>query len=199
MSSAAPPPPPPGGYPAAYPARPQKYRPSGWWFVLGSGLVVLAIGIAVGVFVWLLAAFLDFDAIVDADGQPHNVTVGTDRDRMLWTDSTAQSCRLIDLDSGEPIPLHRVSGDFSRSDSHGDFEGFLRFSPGSGHVVITCVQTDGSSPGSVLIGPMPRIGSLVAGVLIAILVPALLGLAGLVIIIVNGILWSTRQPRPKGV
>ena len=195
-------PPPPGGYPGyppAYPQRPQKYRPSGWWFALGAGLIVVAIGTGVGMFIWLLAGFLDFDATIDADGQPHNVSVGTDGDRMLWTDSTAQTCRLIDLDSGEPIELHKVSGDFSRSDDNGDFEGFLKFSPGSGHLEITCVQTDGSSPGPVLIGPMPRIGSVVVGLLIAILVPSVLGLAGLVIIVVNGVLWSTRQPRPKGV
>ena len=152
MSTAPPPPGPPGplyGYPPPYPQKPQKYRPSGWWFALGTGLIVIAIGTAIGVFVWLVAAFLDFDAYVDADGQPHNVTVSTDSERMLWMDSTAQSCRIIDRETGDTIPLHRVSGDFSRSDSRGDFEGLLKFDPGSGHIEITCVQTDGSSPGSV--------------------------------------------------
>ena len=201
MSTAPPPPGPPGpppyGYPPPYPQKPQKYRPSGWWFALGTGLIVVAIGTAIGVFVWLVAAFLDFDAYVDADGQPHNVTVSTDGERMLWMDSSAQSCRIIDRDTGDAIPLHRVSGDFSRSDSRGDFEGLLKFDPGSGHIEITCVQTDGSSPGTILISAMPRIGSIVVGVLVAILVPGLLGLAGLVILLVTGILWSTRQPRPK--
>jgi hypothetical protein len=166
--------------------------------VLGTGLIVVAVGTAIGVFVWLVAAFLDFDAYVDADGQPHNVTVSTDGERMLWMDSTAQSCRIIDRDTGDAIPLHRVSGDFSRSDSRGDFEGLLKFDPGSGHIEITCAQTDGSSPGTILISAMPRIGSIVVGVLVAILVPGLLGLAGLVVLLVTGILWSTRQPRPKG-
>jgi len=187
----------PGGYRPAYPQRPPKYRPSAWWFGLGIGLVLAAVAIAVGMFIWILAAFLDFDATVDADGQPHNLSVGTDRNRMLWMDSTAQTCRVIDLDTGEPIPLRPVSGNFSRSDSNGDFEGLLQFDPGSGHIEITCVETDQSSPGTVLIGPVPRIGSFVVGILVAIFVPALLGLAGLVVIIVNGVLWSTRQPKPK--
>jgi hypothetical protein len=199
VSSAPPPYGYPPQYPAAYPPRPQKYRPSGWWFVLGTGLIIIAIGIAVGIFVWLLAAFLDFDATIDADGRPHNVTVGTDGDRMLWTDSSAQTCRLTDLDTGKPIPLHQVDGSFSRSDDQGDFEGFLSFDPGSGHVEITCVQTDGSTPGTVLISSVPPIGSFVVGILVAIFVPGLLGLAGLVVILVNGILWSTRQPKPKGI
>jgi hypothetical protein len=159
---------------------------------------VLAIGIGIGIFIWLVAAFLDFDAYVDADGQPHNVTVSTDSERMLWMDSSAQSCRIIDRETGEPIPLHEVSGSFSRSDDRGDFEGLQKFDPGSGHLEVTCVQTDGSSPGTVLISAAPRIGSLVVGILVAIFVPGILGLAGLVIILVNGILWSTRQPRPKG-
>ncbi|HEU5035794.1 MAG TPA: hypothetical protein VFT70_02230 [Nocardioides sp.] len=196
MSSAPPPPGPPYGYPPPYPPRPQKYRPSGWWFALGIGLFVLAAGTAIGVFVWILAAFLDFDAYVDADGRPHEVTVSTDGDRMLWMDSTAQSCRVIDRETGKPIPLHGVSGHFSRSDDRGDFEGLQKFDPGSGHLEITCVQTDGGAPGTVLISAAPRIGSLVAGILVAIFVPGILGLAGLVVIIVNGILWSTRQPRP---
>jgi hypothetical protein len=199
VSSAPPPYGYPPAYPAGYPQRPQKYRPSGWWFVLGTGLIIVAIGIAVGVFIWLLAAFLDFDATIDADGKPHHVTVGTDRDRMLWTDSTAQRCQLVDLSTNKRIPLHQVDGNFSTSDENGDFEGFLSFDPGSGNIEITCVQTDGSTPGTVLIGPLPRVDSLVVGVLIAIFVPAILGLTGLVIIILNGILWSTRQPKPKGV
>ncbi len=197
MSSAPPPAGPPYGYQPAYPRPPQKYRPSAWWFVLGIGLVVMGIGIAVGIFIWLLAAFLHFDATIDADGQPRNVTVGTDRDRMLWMDSGSQRCRVVDLDTGQPIPLRPVDGDFSRSDGNGDFEGLLRFDPRSGHLQITCVQTDGSAPGTVLIGPVPRIGSLVAGVLLVIFVPAVLGLAGLIVIIVTGVLWSSRQPRPQ--
>jgi hypothetical protein len=199
VSTAPPPAGPPYGYRPAYPQPPQKYRPSGWWFALGIGLVLMGIGIAVGIFIWLLVAFLDFDATIDADGQPRDVTVGTDRDRMLWMDSDTQRCQVIDRETGDPIPLRRVSGEFSRSDDGGDFEGLLRFDPGSGQIQITCVQTDGSNPGTVLIGPVPRIGSLVVGVLLVIVVPGVLGLAGLTVIIVTGILWSTRRPRPKGV
>jgi hypothetical protein len=161
---------------------------------------VLAVLVAVGVFVWLLAGFLDFDAKVPADGRPHHVAVATDGDRMLWTESPDQECQVVDLATGEPIPLRRVGGSFTRSDSDGDLTGARRFAPGSGDLSVTCISPAFHRPdsGTVVIGPMPHIGSLVAGVLAMILVPGLLGLAGLVILLVNGILWSTRQPRPRG-
>ncbi len=77
-----------------------------------------------------------------------------------------------------------------------------RFDPGSGRLEVTCSPFNGprgvAGGDTVLIGPMPRIGSYVVGILVAILVPGLLGLAGFVVLLVTGILWSTRQPRPRG-
>mgnify|MGYP001000725183 CR=1 FL=1 len=194
--------PPPGqplGLPLSGPPRPQKYRPSAGWLVLGTGLVMAAFAIGIAMFVWLLVGLLDFDAIVAADGQPHDVSVGTDRDRMLWMDSTAQSCDVVDLDSGQPVELRAVDEEFSRSDANGDFEGLLRFDPGSGHLEITCTQTDGGPEGSVLVSALPRIDSAAIGFLVAIVVPAFLGLVGLVVILWTGVLWSLRPPRPRGV
>ena len=91
-----------------------------------------------------------------------------------------------------------MNGEFRRSDGNGDFEGFLSFDPGSGDLQITCDQTDGGPPGSVLVSAKPRLGSIVVGLLLAVGVPGLLGLVGLVVILVNGVLWSTRPPRPAG-
>lgn len=192
---------PPSGYPPGYRPPPAKYRPSAAWFVVGIGLVLAAAAVAVGMFVWLLVGFLHTDATVSVDGQPHRVTVGTDGDRMLWTSAAGQSCRVVDLATGQQVPMGRVSGSFTRSDSNGDFTGVQRFDPGSGRLEVTCTPFAGprdvAGGDTVLIGPMPRIGSFVVGILVAILVPGLLGLAGFVVLMVTGILWSTRQPRPK--
>lgn len=188
----------PPGYPPG-PQKPQKPRPSAGWFVLGSGLIIVAVVFGIAMFVWLLAGFLDFDTTVDADGQPHTVSVGTDRDRMLWMDSTTQSCEVVDADTGQPIPLRTVDGEFSRSDSNGDFQGLQRFDPGSGHLEITCVQTDQGPAGTVLISAFPRIGSFVVAILVAVLVPSVLGLLGLIVLIWTGVLWSVRPARPKRV
>lgn len=187
----------PSGYPPGQPARPVKYRPSWWWFVVGGGLIVLGVVVAVGLFIWALSGFLRSDATVAADGQAHTVTVGTGGERMLWLDDDHQTCTITDVRSGETIPLERVSGSFERSDSHGDLEGLYKFSPGSGKLSVTCEQAGVGRVGTVLIGPMPEIGSFVVGILLAIFVPGLLGLAGLIILVVTGILFATRQARPK--
>lgn len=187
----------PSGYPPGYPQRPVKYRPSGWWFAVGGGLVALAIIAGIGFIAWALSGFLSSDALVRADGRPHQVSVGTDGDRMLWMDSDFQSCEIVDTSTGEPIRLRPVSGSFERSDSDGDFEGLYRFDPGSGELSVTCVESTIGSADSVLITPMPKIGSFVVGILLAILVPGLLGLAGVVVLIATTILFATRQPRPK--
>lgn len=157
-----------------------------------------SVAIGIGVFVWLLVGLLDFDTIVEADGTTNLVTVGTDRDRMLWMDSTTQTCVVVDHRTGEEIALRPVDGEFTRSDSNGDFEGLLRFDPGSGRIEITCTQTDGTAPGPVMVSAVPRLGSAAAGIVFAVLVPGLLGLAGIVIILWTGILWSLRPPRPRG-
>jgi hypothetical protein len=162
--------------------------------VLGAALVVAAVGAFVGLFVWTLSGFLDTDATIDADGQPHQVSVGTDRDRMLWLeDGFGQQCRVVDRATGEMIPLDPVGGSYDRSDGSGEWHGASRFDPGSGDLEVTC----GPAEGSVLIGPAPRIGSFVIGILATILVPLALGLTGLIILIVTGILFAVRPARPK--
>ncbi|GAB2450202.1 hypothetical protein GCM10027062_34260 [Nocardioides hungaricus] len=165
----------------------------------GIALIVVAVVVAVGIFVWLLAGFLDTDATVRADGEPRQVSVGTDGDRMLWLDDQTTSCRIVDGETGAKIPVRTVTGSFERSDSNGDLVGLYRFSPGSGSLEVTCTSSlAGIGPAPVvLIGPMPQIGNFVVGILLAILIPGLLGLAGLVMLIVTGILWSVRDPRPK--
>ncbi|MBZ5737041.1 hypothetical protein [Nocardioides mangrovi] len=187
----------PSGYPPGYPARPVKYRPSWVWFVVGGGLIVVAIVVAIGLFVWALAGFLDSDATVRADGRPHTVTVGTDGDRMLWLDDARQTCSITDLETGQPIDYRPVSGSFERNDSHGDLEGLYRFDPGSGHLRVQCDPAGIAQTESVLIGPMPKIGSFVLAIALGILIPGLLGLTGIVILLVTGILFATRQSRPK--
>jgi hypothetical protein len=183
----------PSGYPPGQPPLPPKKRPSGWWFVVGGALVVAAIVAAVGLFIWTLSGFLDTDARVAADGQPHQVTVGTGEDRMLWMeDGFGQSCQVIDLDTGDTIRLRSVGGSYNRSDTGGDWHGVARFDPGSGHLEVTC-----SSSGTALIGPAPKIGTFVGGILATIFVPLFLGLFGIAILIVTGILFSTRPARPR--
>jgi hypothetical protein len=187
----------PSGYPPGYPQRPVKYRPSWVWFLVGGGLIVAALVVAVALFAWALSGFLDTDASVRADGQAHTVTVGTDGDRMLWLDDAGQTCTITDTESGAAIEQRPVSGSFNRNDSNGDLQGLYTFDPGSGHLSVTCDAAGFARTGSVVIGPKPAIGNFVLGILLGILVPGALGLAGAVILLVTGILFATRPSRPK--
>lgn len=187
--------------PASPPA--PKPRPSGWWFVVGVGLIVLAIAAAIALAIWTFSSFFHTDARVEADGQPHHVTVDTDRDRMVWLDETTVPvrCTVVDSATGEAITLRHVDGEFRRSNgTMGDWVGTYRFDPGSGHLVVTCGPTgaaDWLMGVYVEIGPSPSFGGLAGGILLTMLVPGLLGLTGVAVLIVTGIFFATRPPRRK--
>lgn len=199
----------PSGYPPGQPPRPQKYRPSWAWFLVGGGLIALGLVAGVALFIWTLSAFFTTDARVPADGEPHAVTVDTDGDRMLWRDDDVfdPGCRIVDRASGREIPLRPVTSQFSRSTGDDDLVAAYRFAPGSGDLEVTCsAQADtGGDPDwemswgeEVVIGPAPSVGGFVGGLIATIAVPSLLGLFGLATLIVNGVFWATRPARPKG-
>ena len=180
------PPPPPPQRP------PQKPRPSGWWFVVGGGLMLVGLVVGVTAFVLLFRGLLTTDASVPVDGEGHRVSVPTDGDRLLWADTEAQrpQCTVTDRESGREIPLETPHGDFERNEQ----TAVRSFDSGSGDLDITC---DGDPDTEVEIGPAPSIRSFVGGILAAVLAPLLLGGAGFVIVLVTGVLWSTRPARPK--
>jgi hypothetical protein len=199
----------PSGYPPGQPPLPTRYRPSGWWFVLGGALVVAAIVAGIGLFVWTLSAFLTTDATVGADGQAHRVSVDTDGDRMLWVQAAvpAPDCEVVDTATGRPVALSPVTSHLTKDVGDGEWRAAYRFAPGSGELEVTCAGAPdvGTGPDrqmtwgpKVQIGPAPSIGGFVGGVLATIAVPSLLGLSGVAILVVTGVLWATRPARPKG-
>lgn len=176
-----------------YDARPRerRRRPSGWWFVVGGVLVLVAIVAFVALFAWTLTGFLDTDAKVAADGRAETVRLEGDDRRMLWLeDGLSQTCVVTDPASGEEVATRSVTGDFSRSEGDTGWTGSVTFAPGSGSVEVTC-----TGGGSVVVGPAPAIGSFVVGLLATILVPLLLGGSGVVVLIVTGVLFATGRPR----
>ena len=174
------------------PRPPQKPRPSGWWFVLGGGLMLVGLAVGVTAFVLLFRGLLTTDASVPVDGESHRVSVPTDGDRLLWADARAQRphCTVTDRESGREIPLEGTTGDFERNGQ----AAVRSFDSGSGDLDIACEGDPGTE---VEIGPAPSIPSFVGGVLAAVLAPLLLGGAGFVIVLVTGVLRSTRPERPK--
>ena len=178
--------PPPPPLPAAAEA-----RPSGWWFVVGGGLMLVGLAVGVTAFVLLFRGIMTTDASVPVDGDSHRVSVPTDGDRMIWADTRAQrpQCKVTDRESGQEIPLEPTSGNFERNEQ----TAVRSFDSGSGDLDVTC---EGDPATAVEIGPAPGIPSFVGGILAAVLAPLLLGGAGFVIVLVTGVLWSTRPARP---
>ena len=68
------------------------------------------------------------------------------------------------------------------------------FDPGSGNLDITCAGEPGTE---IEIGPAPSLTGLVGGILAAVGIPLLLGGAGFLIVVITGILFATRPPRPR--
>lgn len=206
MSEQQPPLQPPYGVPSGYPPGqpplpPTKPRPSAIWFAVGGFLLVLSVVVAIGLFIWTLSGFFETDARVAADGRPHEITVGTDGDRMLWKsdDVFDSGCRVVDLATEQQIPLRAAGGSFTRSTGSGDWVGSYRFDPGSGHLIVTCKAGpfDGDQLSEVEIGPAPQIGNFVGGLVATIAIPTLIGLTGLAVLLVTGILWTTRPSRRR--
>lgn len=175
------------------PPVPAKVRPSGWWFALGGGLLVAAVASGIGLFVWTLSSFLGVDASVSADGDPHQVTIDHDGDLMLWVAETVvpPECRVVDTATGTELQQRDPTGEFRREvPGEGDWIGFAVV-PGAVEVEVTCSRL-GTPSEQVEIGPAPSLGSFGLGLLLTIAVPLVLGGLGLVVLLVTGILWSTR-------
>ena len=184
---------PPGPPPYAVAPPLRRTRPNGWWFVVGGALVVVGVVAGVVLFLSTLSGFLATDARFEAGGT-QEIEVPTDGERMLWVEpGSSKRCRVVDLDTGRPVATHPVGGDLRRSDPSGEWVGTLRFDPGSGRLSVTCPH----AVGEVLVGPAPSVGGFVGGLLLTVLVPLVLGGAGLVVLVLTGVLWATRPPRVR--
>ena len=166
----------------------------GSWSAAGSSWSRRSVA-AVGLFIWTLAGFLDTDATVAADGAPApGHASATGGDRMLWLED-GFATRLPGRRPPRPATQIRprpgrgvvrplgLAGRLARRRALrprlGRPRGHLRRRPDRARS---------------LIGPAPRIGSFVGGLLATIFVPLVLGLLGLAVLIVTGILFGRRAP-----
>lgn len=198
MSQQPPPPPqqppyggqPPYGAPPPYAAPPKKPRPRALWFVVGGVLLVLAPLVFVGALFSVLRPLTQEDAVFAADGQPHQVSVDADAERALFSeDGSPVSCSATD-GSGEEIEFRNVTGEFTIN----EWQALGRFDTGDGELTFTCENASGSD---VRIAQLPSTATFVVGLLVGLIVPLVLGLAGIVILIVTGVLFATRPPRSR--
>ena len=179
------------GQPPPYGAAPVKYRPRARWFVIGAGLVLAAIALFVGALVAILGPLFHEDAVFPAS-EPHTINVPAHSQRALYSDGdSGLTCSAVD-GTGTALPLRLVTGDFTVN----QWTAVFRFDTGDGEVTLDCSLTGDSS--QVRVGELPSTGTFVIGLVVGILGPLVLGLAGGLILVITFIRSLTRQPRPRG-
>ncbi len=179
------------GQPPPYGAAPVKYRPRARWFVIGAGLVLAAIALFVGALVAILGPLFHEDAVFPAS-EPHTINVPAHSQRALYSDGdSGLTCSAVD-GTGTALPLRLVTGDFTVN----QWTAVFRFDTGDGEVTLDCSLTGDSS--QVRVGELPSTGTFVIGLVVGILGPLVLGLAGVLILVITFIRSLTRQPRPRG-
>ncbi len=179
--------PPPYGAP---PPGPTGTRPSRWWFVVGAGLLLAAVLLAVLTVIRAVGAFVEVDATV----QPgESATVALDgAQRLVWVDpARPAACSIVDPGTGREVATSTPGATYTKSFNGQDWEGVAVFTPTSPSVEITC-----RAGGPLQVGPAPDVGGL-RGLLVGVGVPLVLGLAGLLVLVVTGILYATRPPRSR--
>ena len=62
-------------------------------------------------------------------------------------------------------------------------------------MVVEC--TSSVADAQARVGQVPSTGGFVAGLLVAVLGPVVLGLGGIAVLVVTGILYGVRPPRPR--
>ncbi len=168
----------------------QKHRPRARWFVVGGLLLVLAPVVFVGALFTVLGPLFREDAVFAADGQPHAVSVAAGQQRALFTSTgTDAVCRATD-GTGAEVAFTGVGGSFTVN----EWQAVARFETGDGDLTFTC-RGAGTS-GDVRVGQLPSGSAVVGGLAVGILLPLALGGAGLVVLLVTGVLWATRPARP---
>jgi hypothetical protein len=186
----------PGSPQYGVPPPPQKRRrPSGWWFVLAVGLMVVGVAVGVTVLVLTIKSFTETDAKISADGRPHQVSVATDSERMIWVVENDQaSCTIVDRETGAEVEYTGTpDASYTKSSDGSDWEGDQTFDPGSGQLEVTCTQ-DG---GPIQIGPAPDFGDFFGGLAIGVFLPFFIGGVGFLMLIVVIVLFVTGSPRKE--
>ena len=148
---------------------------------------------AVAAFVWFLVraidGFGDVEASIPANGAAHQVTVAPEEEKFLWVrEYDVADCQIRDQGRGVAVEVRPVSATYKRG---GSWVADARFDGGSGRLEVACATSGGPAE----IGPAVDVPSFVTSLLLAILLPLALGLAGVVVLIVTGILWAVRPAR----
>jgi hypothetical protein len=177
------------------PAPPRRPRPRAAWFFVGGALLLLGVVAFATLLILTIsrASQTDDVATIDASGQPVRLEVTPDEKRMLFVveGQPAPRCTLADADAA-PVPVDEVTGSVTVDADGTTWSGFGTFTATTSEVTLTCPEATAGQ--QVRVGASLGVG-FVGGILATILVPLVIGGAGLVVLLVTTVLWVTRPPR----
>lgn len=122
------------------------------------------------------------DALVQDDGQPHQVPVADGETGMLWVNEStvAPECSVVDATTGQVLPLEETDGSYRRpGGSAGDNVGVATFVATSDNTQVTCEPTGADPYDLVFVDKAPTLPPLLAYFGPLSLFPLSLGGAGL--------------------
>ncbi|CAN5654117.1 hypothetical protein BH11ACT8_BH11ACT8_10470 [soil metagenome] len=190
--------PPPG--PWTHPAASTPPRPRRAWFAVGGLALLIGAGLAIAALVLSVVGFTRTEATVPADGRTAHLDLDAGSTYLLWQHPRdPQDCRVVSTTTGRVLPTQGLGNtSYTKSVGSGEWEGVATFDAGTGGVDITCATRGGP----VQVGHEPRlrtvVGGGVVGLLLGILTPILLAVAGFVLLIVVGVRTASRPRRGLG-
>lgn len=162
---------------------------------MGGGLILLAVVTFVLLLVLLLSRSTRTDdvATLPPSGEPVSLDVKAGQKRMLFTveGQPPPRCTMTDADA-EKVVLHAVGSNVTVGSDGTEWKGFATFTARTDRVELACDDVENGQ--QVRVGASLGAG-FVGGILAAILVPMILGVAGLAVLVVTTIFWFTRAPR----
>jgi hypothetical protein len=165
-------------------ARPRRGPSRRFWYLFGTGLIVLGVVLMVAfIAIAVTQGLRVFSGAVDVavPGQSQ-VDLPPGEERMIWArPGDERSCTTRDT-AGTDLPLE-PSGSVSVSINDDEWVGVGTFPTGNGHVLLEC---DGE-PGEIRIAHVFNTWGLVGSILGAVLAPILCGFAGATILTVTGV------------
>jgi hypothetical protein len=176
--------PPPGypGPPVGPPPVPAKPRPSAAWFAVGAVLMLVAV-VLFGVQVARAVHTVGHrDAELSGRGV-HHVRLPSGVRRAVFVKGRFR-CRAVDS-AGIPVHFDRPDG----KATFGDWRLVATFDTGDGRLTLRC-----TGPGTARIIGVPSGSTVASLVVLGLLLPFVLGVAGFVVLLITAILWFSRRP-----
>jgi hypothetical protein len=172
-------------------SRAGKERPSAAWFVVGTALLAVAVAFVVISVHRYTHTLGDPDVEFVGDGT-HRVTVPANVERAVFVDSERGGIRCSAAHgTGAAVTLLRPLG----TATYGPWTEVATFDTGDGNLTFTCHGAVGA--GRVRVQAPPSL-ELMTSLSIGSWVGLYVGVPGLVILVITGVLWVKRRPRPEG-